>query len=72
MVKKNKRKVPKEILGFKLSGGTRKDLRKLMKMLTHPDKRAIAATVGTGLATFLLERIAHRTLDRQRDGQIAH
>jgi hypothetical protein len=63
MAKKNKIKVPKRIFGFKLSKGTRKDLKKLLKMVEHPQKRAIAMTAAGGLATFLLERFADKKLE---------
>jgi hypothetical protein len=66
-VGKGKIKVPKRIFGFKLSKGTRKDLRKLMRMVEHPDKRALAITVGTGLATFLAERFTERQLEHVQD-----
>jgi hypothetical protein len=72
MAKKNKIKVPKELFGFKLSKGTRKDLKKLLKMLTHPDKRTLAMAAATGLATFLLERFAEKKLDHVPDARQAH
>jgi hypothetical protein len=53
-----KTKVPKQILGFKLSKGTRKDLKKLIKMLNHPDKHALAVTAASGIAAYLAERLA--------------
>jgi hypothetical protein len=67
MAKKNKIKVPKRIFGFKLSKGTRKDLKKLLKMVEHPDKRAIAMTAAGGLATFLIERFADRKIDHLQE-----
>jgi len=69
MAKKKKVKVPKNILGFKLSKGTRKDLKKLLRMVEHPDKRALALTAGTGLATFLAERFADRQLTHLQEGR---
>ena len=62
MAKKNK--VPKEILGFKLSKGTRKDLKKLLKMFHKPDTHALAMTAAGGLAAFLAERFAEYELDK--------
>ena len=67
MSKKNKHKVPKRILGFKLSKGTRKDLKKLLKMFEHPDRRALAMTAATGLATFLMERFADKKIDHLQE-----
>jgi hypothetical protein len=69
---KSKIKVPKRILGFKLSKGTRKDLKKLLKMLTHPDERALAVTAATGLAAFLLERFGEKKPDRAKEARLAH
>ena len=63
MAKKNK--VPKEILGFKLSKGTRKDLKKLLKMVTEPDTRTLAISAAGGLAAFLAERFAEHEIDKQ-------
>ena len=62
MAKKNK--VPKKILGFKLSKGTRKDLKKLLKMVTHPDTRTLAISAAGGLAAFLAERFAEYEIDK--------
>jgi len=56
-------KVPKKILGFKLSKGTRKDLKKLLKMFGKPDTHALAMTVAGGLAAFLAERFAEHEID---------
>jgi len=67
MAKKNKHKVPKSILGFKLAKGTRKDLKKLLKMFEHPDRRALAMTAAGGLATFLMERFAEKKIDHLRE-----
>jgi hypothetical protein len=67
MGKKNKHKVPKSIFGFKLAKGTRKDLKKLLKMFDHPDRRALAMTAAGGLATFLMERFAEKKIDHLRD-----
>ena len=67
MAKKNKVKVPKRVFGFKLSKGTRKDLRKLLAMVEHPDKRAIAMTAAGGLATFLMERLADKKIDNLQE-----
>lgn len=64
---KSKIKAPKRTLGFKLSKGTRKDLRKLLRMVEHLDKRALAITVGTGRATFLAERFTETQREHVQD-----
>ena len=64
MAKKDKPKVPKKILGFKLSKGTRKDLKKLLGMLGSPDTRTFAVSAAGGLAAFLAERFAEYELDK--------
>ncbi len=59
MAKKNKGlKVPKKIMGFKLSKGTRKDLKKLLRMFGDPDTRKLAMTAASGLAGYLAHRFA--------------
>jgi hypothetical protein len=73
MAKKNK--VPKEVLGFKLSKGTRKDMKKLLKMLGSPDTRTFAVSAAGGLAAFLAERFAEYEIDKhsKKDGaSLAH
>ena len=75
MAKKNKPKVPKAILGFKLSKGTRKDLKKLLKMFRNPDRHALAMTVAGGLAAFLAERFAEHEMAkgaRKPAARVAH
>jgi len=73
MAKKNKvPKIPKKILGFKLSKGTRKDARKLFKMIAHPKKRAVAMTAAAGLAAFLTQRLAEHGHDQQMEPRQAH
>ena len=75
MAKKDKPKVPKEMLGFKLSKGTRKDLRKLIKMLGNPDKQALAVSAAGGIAAFLAERLAEYEIDKhskRAKAQLAH
>ncbi|HEY6816726.1 MAG TPA: hypothetical protein VI168_14395 [Croceibacterium sp.] len=62
MAKKDKLKVPKKIMGFKLSKGTRKDLRKLLRMFTKPDTHSLATAAATGLAAYLAERFAEKEL----------
>jgi len=62
MAKKSKVKVPKKIMGFKLSKGTRKDLRKLFKMFSRPDTRTLATAAASGLAAYLAERFAEKEL----------
>ena len=64
MAKKDKPKVPKKVLGFKLSKGTRKDLRRLVRMLGNPDKQALAVSAAGGLAAFLAERLAEYEMDK--------
>lgn len=51
-----KAKVPKKIMGFKLSKGTRKDIKKLLKMFGDPDTRKLAMTAASGLAAYLAQR----------------
>ena len=57
MSKKKKSKVPKRLFGFKLSKGTRKDLKKLLRMLTHPDTHTLAKAAMGALAALLAERM---------------
>jgi hypothetical protein len=59
-----KTKVPKKILGFKLSKGTRKDLKKLLKMLEGPNTRALAISAAGGLAAYLAEKFAEHEIDK--------
>ncbi len=61
MAKKNKLKVPKKIMGFKLSKGTRKDLKKLLRMFGDPDTRTLATTAASGLAAYLAKRFADKS-----------
>lgn len=61
---KNKLELPKKILGFKLSKGTRKDLKKLLKMLSNPDTRTFAVSAAGGLAAYLAERFAEYEIDK--------
>jgi hypothetical protein len=75
MAKKNKPKVPKSILGFKLSKGTRKDLKKLLRMFRNPDRHALAMTIAGGLAAFLAERFAEHEMgkgDKKPPARLAH
>jgi len=70
-----KLKVPKKVFGFKLSKGTRKDLKKLLKMLGDPDTRTLAISAAGGLAAFLAEKFAERELDKhgkRGKAQLAH
>jgi hypothetical protein len=70
-----KPKVPKQILGFKLSKGTRKDIKKLLKMFRNPDTHTLAMTVAGGLAAFLAERFAEHEIDKrgaQSKARLAH
>ena len=70
-----KLKVPKKILGFKLSKGTRKDLKKLLKMFRDPDTHTLAMTAAGGLAAFLAERFAEHEVDKssaKSNARLAH
>ena len=71
MAKKNK--VPKKLMGFKLSKGTRKDLKKLLKMVTEPDTRTLAVSAAGALAAFIAERFAEYEFAKQdKRGRRAH
>lgn len=63
-----KHKVPKKLMGFKLSKGTRKDLKRLLKMVTHPDTRTLAISAAGALAAFIAERFAEYEIDKH-DGK---
>lgn len=68
MAKKNKRfKVPNKVFGFKLSKGTRKDLKKLLKMVQKPDTRALAMSAAGGLVALLVERFGEQERDKLQD-----
>jgi len=66
MAKKTKVKVPKRVFGFKLSKGTRKDLKKLLKMVANPDTKALAMSAAGGLAALLAERFAEHEQDKHQ------
>lgn len=70
--KSGKIEVPKKIMGFKLSKGTRKNIKKLLKMIGSPDKRQVAMSAAGGLAAFLTERFAAHELEKHRTPQQAH
>lgn len=72
MAKKSKLKVPKKVLGFNLSKGTRKDIKKLLKLVGDPETRAIALSVAGGLAAFIAERIGERKADGRERSSLAH
>ena len=72
MAKKAKLKVPKEIMGFKLSKGTRKDVKKLLRMIGDPDKKDLAISAAGGLAAFLAERVAEYEIDKHAKRATAH
>jgi hypothetical protein len=57
-------KVPKKIMGFKLSKGTRKDLKKLLRMFGNPDTRTLAMTAASGLAAYLAERFVEKRVGK--------
>ena len=66
MAKKHKGpKVPKKIMGFKLSKGTRKDVKKLLKMFGDPDTRKLAMTAASGLAAYLAQRFVENKPAKQ-------
>ena len=56
--KKKSSKVPKKLFGFKLSKGTRKDLGKLFKLVTHPDSHSLVMSGLGALSALLAERVA--------------
>lgn len=73
MAKKKKGlKVPKDIMGFKLSKGTRKDMKKLLKMVGNPDKKDLAISAAGGIAAFLAEQVAEYEIDRHTRRARAH
>ena len=72
MAKKKGPKIPKKIMGFKLSKGTRKDVRKLLKMVGDPDRKELAISAAGGLAAFLAERMAEHKLDKHAGQARAH
>ena len=53
-------KVPKNVLGFKLSKGTRKDLRKILTLLESPEAKALAISAATATVAYLAEQMAER------------
>lgn len=57
-------KIPKKVLGFKLSKGSRKDVRKVLKRLESPEARTLALAAAGAAIAFLAEHAA------QRDGLI--
>ena len=70
MAKKRKRtKVPKKIMGFKLSKGTRKDIRKLLGMFGDPDTRKLAMTAASGLAAYLAQRFVENKPAEEGQGK---
>jgi hypothetical protein len=62
MAKKDKVKIPKRVLGFKLRKGTRKDLRKLLNLLESPQTKALAMSAVGGIGAFLAEHFAEEKL----------
>ena len=63
-----KNKVPKKLMGFKLRKGTRKDLKKLLRMVSHPDTRTLAISAAGALAAFIAERFAEYEIDKHDKG----
>ena len=53
-------KIPKKVLGFKLSKGTRKDLRKLLKRMDSPEARALAISAAGAAVAYFAEQAAQR------------
>lgn len=51
-------KVPRQILGFKLSKGARKDLRKVLKLIEGPEARGIAISAASIAFGYLAEKTA--------------
>jgi hypothetical protein len=73
MAKQDKKlKVPKRIMGFKLSKGTRKDLKKLLRMFGKPDSRTLAMTAASGLAAYLAEQFAEKQMAKNARRSDAH
>ena len=69
MAKKHKGpKVPKKIMGFKLSKGTRKDFKKLLTMVGDPDTRKLAMTAASGLAAYLAQRFVENKPAKEDQG----
>ena len=58
--KDGKVKIPKRVLGFKLSKGSRRDLRKLLKLIETPQARAIAVSAASVAFGYLAEKTAER------------
>lgn len=52
--------IPKRVLGFKLSKGTRKDLRKLLKRIGSPEARTLMLSAAGVAAGYLAEQAAKR------------
>jgi hypothetical protein len=61
-------KVPKKLMGFKLRKGTRKDLKKLLKMAAHPDIRTLAVSAAGALAAVIAERFTGYEIDKPDKG----
>jgi hypothetical protein len=74
MARKDKLKVPKRILGFKLSKGTRKDLKTLRKMFADQETSALAISIAGGLSAVLAELFAHYEIEKhaQARSTLAH
>jgi len=51
-------KIPKRVLGFKLSKGSRKDIRKLLNSLDSPQARTLAVSAASVAIGYLVERTA--------------
>ncbi len=58
--KDGKYRIPRKVLGFKLSKGSRKDLRRLLKLIEGPEARAIAISAASIAFGYLAEKTAKR------------
>jgi hypothetical protein len=56
--KHGKASIPKKVLGFKLSKGTRKDLGKLLSLLDGPEARGLAISAAGIALGYLAEKTA--------------
>lgn len=53
-----KARIPKQVFGFKLSKGSRKDLRKLLKLIEGPEARGIAISAASIAFGYMAEKTA--------------
>lgn len=64
-------KIPKKVLGFKLSKGSRKDLRKLLKLIEGPEMRGIALSAASIALGYLTDKGLERKGPGKRAGKPA-